>query len=82
LRQAGLDDYNHNLDTPPDYYPTIVDTRTYQDRLDTLNHVRAAGIQVCCGGIVGIGKSRCAQGRTARQTSANLSPYPDICADQ
>ena len=58
LAEAGLDYYNHNLDTSPEYYPTIISTRTYQDRRDTLAHVRKAGIKVCCGGIVGMGESR------------------------
>jgi len=58
LRQAGLDYYNHNLDTSPEFYDKIISTRTYQDRLDTLDHVRAAGIHVCCGGIVGMGETR------------------------
>jgi biotin synthase len=57
LKEAGLDYYNHNLDTSPEYYAEIISTRTYQDRLDTLEHVRAAGINVCCGGIVGMGES-------------------------
>ena len=56
LKTAGLDYYNHNLDTSPEYYGTIITTRTYQDRLDTLAHVRDAGIAVCCGGIVGMGE--------------------------
>jgi biotin synthase len=58
LKQAGLDYYNHNLDTSPELYGEIITTRRYQDRLDTLAHVRAAGINVCCGGIVGLGESR------------------------
>jgi len=58
LKAAGLDYYNHNLDTSPEYYPTVVSTRTYQERLDTLEHVRAAGMSTCCGGIVGMGESR------------------------
>ena len=58
LADAGLAYYNHNLDTSPEYYGDIITTRTYQDRLDTLNHVRDAGIAVCCGGIVGMGESR------------------------
>ena len=58
LTDAGLDYYNHNLDTSPEYYQTIITTRTYQDRLDTLAHVRTAGIKVCSGGIVGMGESR------------------------
>ncbi len=57
LKGAGLDYYNHNLDTSPEFYPQIISTRTYQDRLDTLAHVRDAGMNVCCGGIVGMGES-------------------------
>ena len=57
LKASGLDYYNHNLDTSPEYYGAIITTRTYQDRLDTLGHVRKAGIHVCCGGIVGMGES-------------------------
>jgi biotin synthase len=57
LKAAGLDYYNHNLDTSPEYYGAIITTRTYQERLDTLAHVRDAGIHVCCGGIVGMGES-------------------------
>src|SRR5690554_4973864 len=56
LAEAGLDYYNHNLDTSPEYYGDIITTRTYQDRLDTLGNVRAAGMKVCCGGIVGMGE--------------------------
>jgi len=56
LKTSGLDYYNHNLDTSPEFYGEIITTRTYQDRLDTLEHVRAAGINVCCGGIVGMGE--------------------------
>jgi biotin synthase len=58
LKQAGLDYYNHNLDTSPEFYADIISTRTYDDRLETLTHVREAGINVCCGGIVGLGESR------------------------
>jgi len=58
LKAAGLDFYNHNLDTAPEDYARIVSTRTYDERLDTLEHVRAAGMNVCCGGIVGMGESR------------------------
>jgi len=58
LKEAGLDYYNHNLDTGPDYYAEVVTTRTYQDRLDTLAHVRDAGMNTCCGGIVGMGEAR------------------------
>jgi biotin synthase len=57
LKDSGLDYYNHNLDTSPEYYREIISTRTYQDRLDTLEAVRAAGMHVCCGGIVGMGES-------------------------
>ncbi|MBE7618875.1 biotin synthase BioB [Komagataeibacter sp. FXV2] len=57
LREAGLDYYNHNIDTSPEYYGEIISTRTYQDRLDTLSNVRDAGINVCCGGIVGMGEN-------------------------
>jgi biotin synthase len=56
LREAGLDFYNHNVDTSPEYYASIITTRTLQDRIDTLAHVRAAGIKVCCGGIIGMGE--------------------------
>ena len=56
LKRSGLDYYNHNLDTSPEFYGEIITTRTYQERLDTLEHVRDAGIHVCCGGIVGMGE--------------------------
>ena len=58
LNDAGLDYYNHNIDTSPEHYGAIISTRTFQERLDTLKHVRAAGIAVCCGGIVGMGETR------------------------
>jgi biotin synthase len=58
LKQAGLDFYNHNLDSSPEFYGEIITTRCYEDRLETLSHVRAAGIHVCCGGIVGMGETR------------------------
>jgi biotin synthase len=58
LREVGLDYYNHNLDTGPDYYDTVVTTRAYQDRLDTLSAVRDAGLSTCCGGIIGMGETR------------------------
>ena len=57
LQEAGLDFYNHNLDTSPNYYQKIITTRTYEDRLNTLQHVRDAGINVCCGGIIGMGET-------------------------
>jgi biotin synthase len=58
LKESGLDYYNHNLDTSPEFYEKIITTRIYQDRLETLDHVREAGIHVCCGGIVGMGETR------------------------
>jgi len=76
LREAGLDYYNHNLDTSPEYYPQIITTRTYQDRLDTLKHVRDAGIKTCCGGIVGLGESRTDRVEFLRQL-ANLPAHPE-----
>src|SRR6266852_5377234 len=76
LKAAGLDYYNHNLDTSPDYYGAIITTRTYQDRLDTLKHVRAAGILVCCGGIVGMGET--IEDRVGLiVTLANLPAHPE-----
>jgi biotin synthase len=76
LRRAGLDYYNHNLDTAPEFYGEIVTTRQYQDRLDTLDKVRNAGIRVCCGGIVGMGESRHARAGLIAEL-ANLDPYPE-----
>ena len=76
LKAAGLDYYNHNLDTAPEYYGAVVDTRTYQDRLDTLAHVRDAGISVCCGGIVGMGEQPVHRAGLIAQL-ANLGPYPE-----
>jgi biotin synthase len=76
LAQAGLDYYNHNLDTAPEFYGEIVSTRHYDDRLDTLQRVRAAGIRVCCGGIVGMGESRRERAGLVAQL-ANLDPYPE-----
>ena len=76
LRDAGLDYYNHNLDTAPEFYGEIVSTRDYQDRLDTLTRVRDAGMHVCCGGIVGMGESRRARAGLIAQL-ANLDPYPE-----
>ena len=75
LRAAGLDYYNHNLDTAPEDYARIVSTRTYQERLDTLAHVREAGINVCCGGIVGMGESRSHRAGLL-QALANLPEHP------
>jgi len=76
LRQAGLDYYNHNLDTSPEFYGSIISTRTYQDRLDTLERVRGAGIAVCCGGIVGMGESRRERAGLIAQL-AGMDPYPE-----
>jgi biotin synthase len=76
LKTAGLDYYNHNLDSDPGFYGSIISTRTYQDRLDTLGHVRDAGINVCCGGIVGMGESRVQRAGLIAQL-ANLAPYPE-----
>ncbi|MFT4100390.1 MAG: biotin synthase BioB [Burkholderiaceae bacterium] len=76
LKDAGLDYYNHNLDTAPEYYTDVVSTRTYQDRLDTLQHVRDAGISVCCGGIIGMGEEPVHRAGLIAQL-ANLDPYPE-----
>jgi len=76
LAAAGLDFYNHNLDTSASYYRQIITTRTYADRLDTLSKVRAAGIKVCCGGIVGMGESR-ADRVDLLQTLATLEAHPE-----
>ena len=76
LRDAGLDYYNHNLDSAPDFYGDIITTRDYQDRLDTLARVRNAGVSVCCGGIVGLGESRL-QRAGLIAVLANLAPYPE-----
>ena len=76
LGEAGLDYYNHNLDTSEEFYGQIITTRNYQDRLDTLAHVRAAGINVCCGGIVGMGEGRGDRAELLR-TLANLPEHPE-----
>jgi biotin synthase len=76
LKAAGLDFYNHNLDTSPDFYGEIIHTREFQDRLDTLEHVREAGLKTCCGGIVGMGESR-AQRAGLLATLANLPEHPE-----
>jgi biotin synthase len=76
LKAAGLDYYNHNLDTAPEFYGEIVSTRDYEDRLDTLERVRKAGVSVCCGGIVGMGESRRQRAALIAQL-ANLDPYPE-----
>ncbi len=76
LKSAGLDYYNHNLDTAPEFYGDVITTRDYQDRLDTLARVRDAGINVCCGGIVGMGESRTQRAGLIAQL-ANMDPYPE-----
>ncbi len=76
LKAAGLDYYNHNLDSAPDFYGDIIQTRQYQDRLDTLQAVRAAGIHVCCGGIVGMGETGTQRAGLIAQL-ANLNPAPE-----
>jgi biotin synthase len=76
LKTAGLDYYNHNLDTAPEFYGEVIQTREFQDRLDTLAHVRDAGMKTCCGGIVGMGESR-SQRAGLLQTLANLPAHPD-----
>lgn len=76
LRDAGLDYYNHNLDTSPAFYGKVISTRAYQDRLTTLKRVREAGLRVCCGGIIGMGES--AHDRVGLLVQlANLAPYPE-----
>lgn len=76
LKQAGLDYYNHNLDTSPEFYGNVITTRTFQDRLDTLEHVRAADIKVCSGGILGMGEQRHDRVRLLQQL-ANQSRHPE-----
>jgi biotin synthase len=76
LKAAGLDYYNHNLDTAPEFYGEIISTRAYQDRLDTLTRVRGAGLRVCCGGIVGMGESRVQRAGLIAQLAA-LDPQPE-----
>ncbi|MCK9201605.1 MAG: biotin synthase BioB [Gallionella sp.] len=76
LRAAGLDYYNHNLDTTPEFYGSIISTRDYQDRLDTLERVRRAGLHVCSGGIVGMGENLTQRAGLVAQL-ANMNPYPE-----
>jgi biotin synthase len=76
LKEAGLDYYNHNLDSAPEFYSKIISTRSYQDRLDTLAHVREAGLKVCCGGIVGMGETRAQRAGLIAQL-ASLEPHPE-----
>jgi len=76
LAEAGLDYYNHNLDTSEDYYKNIISSHSYEDRLETLNKVRSAGIKVCCGGIVGMGESREQRAKFIAELS-DLNPAPE-----
>lgn len=76
LKEAGLDYYNHNLDTAPEFYDQIISTHNYQHRLETLEHVRRAGIHVCCGGIIGMGETRHQRAGLLAQL-ANLTPQPE-----
>jgi biotin synthase len=76
LKEAGLDFYNHNLDTSEDFYGSVIQTREYQDRINTLGNVRESGMSVCCGGIIGMGESR-RQRASLIARLANLAPYPE-----
>jgi biotin synthase len=76
LKEAGLDYYNHNLDTDPEYYKEIISTRTYEERLDTLRHVRDKGMSICCGGIVGMGETRRHRAGLVAQL-ARMNPHPE-----
>ena len=76
LAKAGLTAYNHNLDTSPEYYENIITTRTYQDRLDTIKRVRNAGINVCCGGIIGLGEKK-GDRASLLEVLSNMNPHPE-----
>ena len=76
LANAGLTAYNHNLDTSPEYYENIITTRTYQDRLDTIKRVRNAGINVCCGGIIGLGENQ-EDRASLLEVLSNMNPHPE-----
>ncbi len=76
LAEAGLTAYNHNLDTSPEFYKEIITTRAYEDRLETLSHVRGAGLQVCCGGIIGMGETTQDRARLLQEL-ATLDPHPE-----
>ena len=76
LAEAGLTAYNHNLDTSPEYYESIITTRTYQDRLDTIKRVREAGINVCCGGIIGLGETF-GDRASLLEVLSNMNPHPE-----
>ena len=81
LKSAGLDYYNHNLDTSPEFYGEIITTRTFQDRLDTLSAVRDAGLKVCCGGIIGMGETT-RDRASMLATLAGLAQHPGKRAHQ
>jgi biotin synthase len=76
LAEAGLTSYNHNLDTSPEHYGQIISTRTYQERLETLERARGAGLSLCCGGIIGMGEQP-SDRASMLQVLANLSPHPE-----
>jgi biotin synthase len=78
LKRAGLDFYNHNLDTAPEFYGKVITTREYQDRLDTLERVRRAGLRVCCGGIVGMGESRRQRAGLIAQLASMVPPPESV----
>ena len=78
LKDAGLDAYNHNIDTSPDYYKKIITTRTFDERLETIQNARQAGISVCSGGIIGMGESWNDRAEMLR-VLANLEPQPESC---
>ena len=82
LKEAGLDYYNHNLDTSPEFYGEVIGTRSYDDRLDTLAHVRDAGLHVCCGGIVGMGESRADRAGLLAQLAAQTPPPESVPINQ
>ena len=76
MKQAGMSAYNHNLDTSREYYPNVITTRTYEDRIETLKSVRSAGVQMCCGGILGMGES--VKDRAALLAElASFNPHPE-----
>ena len=78
LKDAGLDAYNHNIDTSPDYYKKIITTRAFDERLETIKNARRAGISVCSGGIIGMGESWNDRAEMLR-VLANLEPQPESC---
>ena len=76
LKKAGLDAYNHNIDTSPEFYKEIISTRNFEERLDTIKNVRKAGISVCCGGIIGMGETWDDRAKML-EVLANLDPFPE-----